>query len=601
MDAEDREQIEQVLSRISRESWDDFLASEEGRALERRIRITRDILREIGEVARGAPPKPTREVVDLLGHRLLSDGVIGPWLRHQLLLTLPATKWERLAEQYRLLAGRNAEELHGNATQEGRGSRVMADYWRQGTLWAEEFCDALGLPPVLATRRENPLPEDEVITPAIALPALHDFQEDVYRKLRALLEDGAGQTALLSLPTGAGKTRVAVEAICDHLATHTLTRGGRDVVLWIAQSHELQMQAWTCFRQVWQTAPARTKPIARRVPLSILRAWGGRNHETLEIADGPTVLIASIDQLASWARKRREFFDEFPSRRLACVVIDEAHGLITSEHRDVLVALRLRAQHHWRPLQSAAPVLGLTATPWRSQEAQNASLQGYFQRNLITPKQLGARPIETLQKRKILTDVSWERLRVTTTPAMTPAERKRFDLFRDLPLEYLERLGAEHRRNARIVERLLSAPRRTRGLVFACSVEHAEVLTLALNRAAREEIAAVVTSRTTRAERVAVVERFRAGDSLRFLCNFGVLTTGFDAPKADLVCVTRPTTSAVLYEQMVGRGLRGERNGGTPTCCVLDVQDKGLPVGIQSYARVKREWDAEGRPDEGEE
>ena len=50
---------------------------------------------------------------------------------------------------------------------------------------------------------------------------------------------------------------------------------------------------------------------------------------------------------------------------------------------------------------------------------------------------------------------------------------------------------------------------------------------------------------------------------------------------------------------MVGRGLRGPKNGGTERCLVLDVQDVGLPEGIQSYGRVKELWDGRkcGIPD----
>lgn len=600
MNQDDREQIERALGRIPRGAWDALLESDEGRELARRREAVRETLRCMGKLPVGAPTRPTGDVVDLLGHRLLSDRTFGPWIRQSLLTALPSTKWDRLAQRYRKLAGKRAGELHGNATQEGKGSRVMADYWHQGGRWAEELCEALELPSVLATRREDPYPDDELISPTITLGPLHDFQVDVYTKLRDLLSGGLGRTALLSLPTGAGKTRVAVEALCDHLAAQPTGRRGRNVVLWIARSHELQMQAWSCFRQVWQSPPERAdgRSIPRRVPLSLKRAWGGVDHASIEIDDGPTALIAGIDQLASWTARHPEFFDDFPRRRLAGVVIDEAHGVITNEHREVLIALGLRARHRWRPRQDAPPVIGLSATPWRTQETQSASLQDYFESNLLTPKELDERPIETLQGRAILADVRWERLRIEGSPVMTSQERRRFETFRDLPAEFLERLGEAHARNARIVDRLLRLPPRSRVLVFGCSVEHAEVLTLALNRAAGAEVAAVVTGRTPRAERVEVVERFREGGALRFLCNVGVLTMGFDAPKTDVVCITRPTTSAILYEQMVGRGLRGKLNGGTATCRVLDVQDDGLPEGIMSYARVKRAWDGDETDEE---
>jgi superfamily II DNA or RNA helicase len=37
--------------------------------------------------------------------------------------------------------------------------------------------------------------------------------------------------------------------------------------------------------------------------------------------------------------------------------------------------------------------------------------------------------------------------------------------------------------------------------------------------------------------------------------------------------MARPTVSRVLYEQIVGRGLRGPKFGGTATCAILDCED----------------------------
>jgi superfamily II DNA or RNA helicase len=238
-------------------------------------------------------------------------------------------------------------------------------------------------------------------------------------------------------------------------------------------------------------------------------------------------------------------------------------------------------------------VIGLTATPWRSDSSETASLREFFGHHLMRPDSLGDRPIAALQSRGILARVRAEKLEIVGTPPMTAAQRSRFEQYHDLPLDYVRQLGEEESRNASILARLVALPVSSRVLVFACSVEHAEILTMALNRLRGERCAALVTGETPRAERAAVIDRFRRGRELQFLCNVGVLTTGFDAPKVDVVCVTRPTTSAILYEQMVGRGLRGPQNGGTESCLVLDVQDEGLPDGIQSYARVMSLWDGE--------
>ena len=60
---------------------------------------------------------------------------------------------------------------------------------------------------------------------------------------------------------------------------------------------------------------------------------------------------------------------------------------------------------------------------------------------------------------------------------------------------------------------------------------------------------------------------------IRVLCNHSVLTTGFDAPKTDMVLIARQVFSPVRYMQMIGRGLRGEKNGGTPRCRLVTVLD----------------------------
>jgi DNA repair protein RadD len=592
MQPTDRFTIEQVLKRIPSAAWDAFLASSHGASLQTKLSSVRDTLRRIGRLTQGAPGRPVSEVIDLLGHDLLSDPSLGQWLRKQLLLTLPSTKFIRLAADFSATAGLHAEKLHGNMKQHGAASRIMSEYWHQGSEWSRCFCETVGLPGLLAARRSKLNRADEVIMPPLQLPPLHGFQLDVYPALSELLRGNGGTAAMLSLPTGAGKTRTIVEAICDHLSVETLTQPTRNVVLWISQSNELQEQAWECFSQVWQ-APAITSPyfVSRKQPLRICRLWGSRNPDEIEFNENPTVLVAGIDQLHSWVRRRDDFFNELPSSRLLCVVIDEAHSLITKQYQDVLIALNIRSKESWKLVDSAPSVFGLSATPWRKTDDEDAMLRKYFRQGLLRPNSLGQAPITSLQKLGILARVNAERLSVTGTPRMSSSERKHFDIFKELPPEYLERLGISPERNAQILRRLLDLPSDSRCLVFACSVEHAKLLALAINCATDGISASVVTSRTGRTERASIIERFRSDETLRFLCNVGVLANGFDAPKLNVVCVTRPTMSALKYEQMIGRGLRGPKNGGTNECLVLDVQDAGLPTGIMSYERVARLWD----------
>ena len=77
-----------------------------------------------------------------------------------------------------------------------------------------------------------------------------------------------------------------------------------------------------------------------------------------------------------------------------------------------------------------------------------------------------------------------------------------------------------------------------------------------------------------------MVEEFRCGE-IRALVNYGVFREGFDAPKTRAIIVARPVYSPNLYFQMIGRGLRGPKNGGDERCLVLNVEDN-----IENFQRA---------------
>lgn len=594
MDQADRAVIERVLlKRIPREAWDVFLKSDEGNAFRQRLVLVRATLVSAGLAPLGAPARPVAELIDVYGGRILANSDVGPWLRRVLLQHMPSRNWSKLKHLYTGFPGQRTKELHGNMTQPGAASNVMADYWHQGGRWAMAFCELAGLPVCLSERDGRDRPADEEIWPAENLSALHDYQVEVYEALRKLIRKRAG-TAMLSMPTGAGKTRVAVEAICDHLASNAEVTS--NVVLWIAQSEELQQQAWECFRQVWQAPSSNGHEGTKRVgPLRLICAWGGRKMDSLELDAEKTIIIAGIQQLHSWIKNHPKLVHElFPKKRRAVILIDEAHRSIAPQHREVLLGLNLRLKNRWHHPRNAAAVIGLTATPWRTEVHQDESLRSYFGKKLLRPYALGDKPIQELQKRNILSRVTYEALKFEDAPRMTAKQRRDFETYHELPSDYLKVLGRDVNRNTLIIHRLRSLAETSKVLLFACSVEHAELLTLLLNRA-QKPCAAVITGNTPRGQRAGIIESFRH-DNLKYLCNVGVLTTGFDAPKANVICLTRPTCSALLYEQMVGRGLRGPKNGGTEECRVIDVQDEGLPRDVQSYARVVELWDGGLQP-----
>jgi superfamily II DNA or RNA helicase len=69
-----------------------------------------------------------------------------------------------------------------------------------------------------------------------------------------------------------------------------------------------------------------------------------------------------------------------------------------------------------------------------------------------------------------------------------------------------------------------------------------------------------------------IIDKFRKGE-ISVLINYGVLSTGFDAPEIQTLVIARPTTSLILYSQMIGRGLRGPKVGGNQNVTIIDVKD----------------------------
>ena len=80
------------------------------------------------------------------------------------------------------------------------------------------------------------------------LGPLHDYQEVIVSEIRSLLRGDGGLRGLMSLPTGAGKTRVTIEALIDAMTDGELG----SPILWVAQTGELCEQAVQTWSELWR-------------------------------------------------------------------------------------------------------------------------------------------------------------------------------------------------------------------------------------------------------------------------------------------------------------------------------------------------------------
>ncbi|WP_425100238.1 DEAD/DEAH box helicase family protein [Tropicibacter sp. S64] len=425
---------------------------------------------------------------------------------------------------------------------------------RWGGEQARVFVQELGFPIEYAASVGGRRDAELSVSGPIHLPPLHDYQEDILASIGSLLNTGAGRRrAVVSLPTGGGKTRVAAEAVVRLV----LQGDGRRTALWIAQTDELCEQAVQCFRQLWVNVGEPGED------LRIVRLWGGQRNPSPPEGDEPTVVIASIQTLNSRSGRPELAW----VAQSGIIIIDECHHAITSSYTDLLRWLDVQVGSE-RAREREAPVLGLSATPWRGyNEDESERLAARFDRRWFPADQAGLH--DKLSEMGVLADRSYRPLRYDRPINLTEREQQHVDTFGELPDSVVDRMGEDSDRNDLIIDAIVKSKAESI-LLFANSVAHAQYLAARLHLAGCP--AAAVSGETDRLARQHFTRRFRAGD-LRVICNHSVLTTGFDAPKADMVLISRPVFSPVLYMQMVGRGLRGPANGGTGHCEITTVED----------------------------
>jgi superfamily II DNA or RNA helicase len=149
---------------------------------------------------------------------------------------------------------------------------------------------------------------------------------------------------------------------------------------------------------------------------------------------------------------------------------------------------------------------------------------------------------------------------------------------RRLPDEAARRLAADTGRNRTLLESIRELDDDWPVLLFCVSVEHANTMAALLTRA--DIPAAAISAETGKGLRRHYIDRFRRGE-VRVLTNYNVLAAGFDAPRVRAVYIARPTYVPNVYQQMIGRGLRGVRNGGTERCLLVNVADNVEQFGQQ--------------------
>lgn len=327
-------------------------------------------------------------------------------------------------------------------------------------------------------------------------------QAEILERLEAERERGHHRNLVVAA-TGTGKTFVAA---FDYQRLRKRL-GGRASLLFVAHRHEILAQSMTVFRVVLGD------------PVFGERLGGGelpRAHEHV---------FANIQSLHD------ERLSELAPDAYDVVIVDEFHHAAASTYDRLL--------RHLRP----KVLVGLTATPDR---ADGQSILGWFDDRIAAElrlwKALDQGLLSPFQYFGVNDDTDLRHLRWTPSGYDVSALRNLYTA-NDV---WIRRVLQEV--NRRVVD-----PARMRALGFCVDIAHAEFVAQRFCEAGLPSVA--VSQRTDDRSRAEALARLQAGD-LRAVFSVDLFNEGVDVPDVDTVLFLRPTESATVFLQQLGRGLR---------------------------------------------
>ena len=379
------------------------------------------------------------------------------------------------------------------------------------TYWADPHFEPFDRQQFVAATAQATA-DDSILTPFDLSP--FPFQEQILERLRVDRQRGFPHNLVVAA-TGTGKTMVAgfdYRKLRDELP--------RARLLFVAHREEILTQSRTTFRHILRDG-------------SFGELWvGGAKPQAFEH------VFASVQSLAKadLAALDPGHFD--------VVVVDEFHHAAAATYERLL--------HHLRPRH----LLGLTATPERTDGLDvlrwfgdricvELRLWDALEQGLLAPFHYFG-----ISDGTDLSGVTWRAGTGYDTAELT-------NLY-----------TADHAWAGKVVEainRIVGAPKHMRALAFCVSIQHAEFMAERFRAAGLG--ARAVTAGTPAADRAAAIRDLTDG-TVQVLCTVDLFNEGVDIPLVDVVLMLRPTESATVFLQQLGRGLR--KAPGKDVLTVLD-------------------------------
>lgn len=342
------------------------------------------------------------------------------------------------------------------------------------------------------------------------------------------------RSGIVCLFTGGGKSLTAIELSKAFRAKH----GGK--TLFLVDQIDLGYQAFEAFTAQFPDA---------RIGLEM------NDHRAKPTDD---IVIACV---ATIGRKGSMRIGKFSPDEFSLVIADEAHKSLSD--------IWLRVFHylgvHPENFQKGKMLVGLTATPRRTGGGLGAVYDDFFANHDIV---FGIR-------QGWLVPIEWIRVQ-------TNVDIDGIGAGEDFNLAELEEAINLEARNKLIVKSYLDNGG-GKALVYCAGVKHAyEVREEFIRAGIRAE---VIEANTDKAKRKQWLDEYKNGH-LDVLTNYGTLTTGVDAPETGMLILGRPVKSSVLYQQIIGRGLRPSQLSFVDAMDGEEQRKEAIALSVKPFCKV---------------
>lgn len=386
-------------------------------------------------------------------------------------------------------------------------SAVFESYWSSSDF--EEYDRA-----EFAARLEEGARKDSslALSPIELMP--QPFQERLLEQIHVSRQLGHHRNLLVAA-TGTGKT---VMAALDYV--HLKSRLPRSRLLFVAHREEILKKSLATFRFALRDHSFGELWVSGKRPSSF-------NH-----------VFASIQSLNATG------LTDLAADHFDVVIVDEFHHAAAKSYTSLL--------SHIRPVE----LLGLTATPER---ADGLPLLHWFDNRIAAELRLW----DAIEQHRLcpfhyygihdginLRNVTWRRGRGYDVDELTNV------------------LTADDARAHLVAKQLqehVTDVSKMRALGFCVSVKHAEFMARVFNKIGILSVA--VSGETDSSVRGEALQDLEAGRT-NIVFSVDLFNEGIDVPNVDTLLLLRPTESATLFLQQLGRGLR--KHPAKSACTVLD-------------------------------